>query len=199
MGQESLVAQQLNPIVNAGPSQNGWSPQLAAAVNTQNINAEAAANRNAKMAVNNSLAGQGGGGTSGLTSGIDSQIAGTIASSSENALSAAQEQAQEANSAQGNANWQRALGGEQALSGQELGAAGDFSGQSAKTYDSAFGQANTVNQQKGTILGDLGKVVGLAGDFVTGGVGNMSSDSSAGENVGNFFTGGLQALSGGGS
>src|ERR1700733_10672241 len=62
MGEQSAIARQLTPLANAGPSANGWSPAEAAAVSSQNINAAAAASRNARQSVGAQLAGAGGGG-----------------------------------------------------------------------------------------------------------------------------------------
>src|SRR5665213_1260582 len=138
---------QLNPIAALGPSQMGWSPQLASAVSTQNINAAGAAARNAAQATGSVLAGRGGGGAgSGLTSGIEAQIRGSEASAAEGQLSASQLQATEANAAQGNQNWARATAGEQALASAED--AGQFGGLAQQGGQLALQDANQIQQEK---------------------------------------------------
>src|ERR1700676_4802870 len=78
--------QQLTPIANLGPSQQGFSPQELAAMNSAAINNAGAAARNAQQQTGAILAGEGGGGTSGLTSGIEAQIRGSEASAAANEL-----------------------------------------------------------------------------------------------------------------
>src|SRR5277367_2433228 len=72
-GEQQGVLSQLNkslsPITAAGPGQQGWTPQESAAINTATLNNSAAAARNATLGVQDSLAGRGGGGSSGLESG----------------------------------------------------------------------------------------------------------------------------------
>ena len=183
---------QLNPIAALGPSQMGWSPQLASAVSTQNINAAGAAARNAAQATGSVLAGRGGGGAgSGLTSGIEAQIRGSEASAAEGQLSASQLQATEANAAQGNQNWARATAGEQALASAED--AGQFGQLASSSNQQALGDANQIQQEKQSAafapIALAGKIGGAVLGGVTGGLANLSSDSSFGENVGNFFHG----------
>jgi hypothetical protein len=181
--------QSLSPIVAAGPSQQGFSPEELASLNTQAINSAAAANKNAQQAAGNAIAGEGGGGGSGLVSGTQAAIKAGISSNSANQLANTQNEITQANYNQGNQNYQRAIGGEQAL-------AGDYNPQSfANGAESGFGQsfseANQINQQNQqetkSIIGGIGSLAGAA----TGGVGNLDTtgSSTAGEQALNFFGG----------
>lgn len=195
---------QLNPIAALGPSQMGWSPQLASAVSTQNINAAGAAARNAAQATGSVLAGRGGGGAgSGLTSGIEAQVRGSEASAAENQLSSSQLQATEANAAQGNKNFWDATAGEHALASaeapQQYGSMADSAGQAA------LSDANQITQEKQSAafapIGLVGKAVGAGLGFLTGGISNvLAGGANAGSGnsggVGNFFSGGFNSLSG---
>jgi hypothetical protein len=192
----SALQGQLSPIAALGPSQMGWSPQLAATVSTQNINAAGAAARNAAQATGSVLAGRGGGGAgSGLTSGIDASIRGTEASAAENQLSASQLQATEANAAQGNQNYNNAVSGEMALANAENPASAG--GMATQATQSALSDANQITQEKQSAafapISLATKAIGGALGFATGGLSNLSSDSSFGENVGNFFSGGMNS------
>src|ERR1700688_2142485 len=186
------LSRQLPPIANLGPGQRGGSPEQWAAENTLAINNAASAARSARQAVSTQLAGQGGGGTSGLQSGISQQIAGTLASNAENNLSNLTQENLIHDYDVGNQNFFKATQGEQTLGNNED--ALQFGEGASSANQNAFSTADTMSSESGSVLSDLGKVAGLAGDFVTGGMGNMSSDSSGGENVGNFFSGGLKAL-----
>lgn len=192
------ISRQLTPISNLGPGQRGGNPQQWAAENSLAISNAASAARNARQAVSTQLAGQGNGGGSGLTSGIQSQIAGTLASNAENQLSTQTEENLIHQYDVGNQDFWRATGGEQTLGNSED--ALQFGQSAAAENQNAFSMADKINTEKGSVLGDIGKVIGIGagalGSFVKGGVGNMSSDSSFGENVGNFASGGFKALSG---
>lgn len=200
---QSDVLSQLNntlkPTIAAGPSQTGWSAPEAAAVNTNILDTTAANYKNAARGVNAQLAGRGAGGVagvpgsvgsgSGLASGVDQQIRATIASQGAQQLSTEQNQALQANYAQGNANYQKAVGGANALAG--LYNPAGYASEASSANGSAFGQANTIQQQQNQLAKDIaGGATALAGD-VFGGIGNLDStgSSSKGEQVQNFLGG----------
>jgi|SRR5665213_1179275 len=194
---------QLNPIAALGPSQMGWSPQLASAVSTQNINAAGAAARNAAQATGSVLAGRGGGGAgSGLTSGIEAQIRGSEASAAENQLSSSQLQATEANAQQGNANFWNATAGEKSLATAEDPS--QFGDMAQKGGQLALQDANQIQQEKQAAafapIGLAENLLKTGAGFITGGIGNLASgpngNSTGGEQLGNFFSGGFQSLAG---
>jgi len=198
LGTQNIIGQQLNPIFQGGPSQQGESAQELAAQNTAAINNAGAASRNAEQAVGAQLAGQGGGGTSGLQSGIEQQIRGSIASAGANQLAGAQNEIVQHNYDVGRSNWLTANAGEQALAGEEANASSNFGKLASEANKSAAEQAGEIQSEKGSVLGDLTKIGKLAGTFISGGFGNLDSQgtSSFGEQVGNFFSGGAGALAG---
>jgi hypothetical protein len=201
-GEQSQIFQNLNkaltPIVNLGASQMGWSPQLASAVNTQNINAAGAAARNAQQYTGSVLAGRGGGGANpqGITSGIEAAIRGTEASAAENQLSASQLQATEENARAGQQNFWNATSGEHALATAEnpeaYGQMADTAGQNAlkdatqlstERRNAAFAPISLAMKGVGAALGGFGNL-------------DMAGSSSFGEQLGNFGSGALNSLAG---
>ena len=206
--QQSSVLQNLNnsltPIVAAGPSQAGFSAQELAAMNTSAINNAGAANKNAQQAAGNAIAGEGGGGGSGLLTGPQQAIKAGIASTSANELANTQNQITQANYQQGNANYNRAVSGEQALAGEYNPQSFGEGAQSG--LGASFGEANTINTQQQAagkaILGGVDSLLGTAGSFIAGGASNLlSGGEEAGSETGGgaeqFFSGGLNALNGG--
>lgn len=190
----SNLNQALSPIVAAGPGQRGGSPQQWAAENSLAISNAAAASRNARQSVNAQLAGQGGGGTSGQISGIQSQIAGTLASNAETQLSNATEENLVHQYDVGNQNFFKATQGEQTLGNAQD--ALQFGQGAVGTTESAFNEANKVNSEKGSILGDIGKVVGLGGQALGGVLGLGGMGGGLIEGIQNVASGGKQAGSG---
>jgi len=188
----------LSPIVEAGPSQQGFSPEELAAKNTQALNTTGANYANAARAVQGKLFGRGG--DSGLESGIDQQIQGTLASEAAGQLSSEELGITNASYDTGRKNFLNALSGEQILA-KEFDPT-QYSSQATNTLNSAFSESETIQkQQSAKEKAIAGGVVGLATDALTfgmGGIGNLDTagTSSSGEQFGNFFSGGLKALSG---
>lgn len=185
----STLNTSLSPIVAAGPEQQGFSAQELAARNTQAINSVGAASRNAQQAAATAGAGQGGGGTSGLESGIQKQINAGIASSGANALANEQNQITSENYATGRSNYKTALTGADALAGKYDPTS--FSSGAETGLGSAFKEADTIQQEKGSqIASIIGAVTGGIGGLV-GGLGNLDTtgSSSAGEQALNFAEG----------
>ncbi len=176
----------------------GFSAQTLAALNTSAIDTTAGNYRNAAQAVNNANAGRGG--NSGLESGIEQQEQTTAANAAAGQLSTEQQKIQLANQANAEQNTQTVLSGYNALAGQEnpLG----FAGASLEGNKQAFGEASTVNQlENQQLANELNFGVSTAMDAATlgaGGIGNLDTmgGSSFGEQVGNFASGGFNALAG---
>lgn len=183
------INKSLSPILAAGPSQQGFSSQELAALNTQAINSAGAASRNAQQAVGNFTAGRGGGGGTGILSGVDAQLKSAVASSSENQLATAQNNITQANYNQGNANYWRAEGGmDQLAAGYSPNAAANAGIEANKT---SFGEASTIQQQQQQEDQMIaGGAEALAGGVV-GGIGNLDTTggSSGGEQIMNFLGG----------
>jgi hypothetical protein len=198
--------QQLTPIANLGPNQQGYSPQELAAMNSQAINNAGAASRNAQQMVGNTLAGQGGGGSSGLVSGIQQQIRGTIASAGANQLANAQNLITEQNYATGRQNFESAVSGEHALAG--LYNPEQFGNLASGTNQQALQDANQITQEKqAAAFAPLALGAKLIGGGLTGAMGGFGSlgmgdpalsgvPQSFGDKIGNFFGGAETALSG---
>lgn len=184
------LTNQLTPIANLGPNQQGFSPQELAAMNTQAINSSGAAARNAQQRVAGTLAGQGagmfagegGGSSSGLVSGIQQQIQGTIASNSANQLADAQNQITQANYETGRKNFWDSTTGEQTLAHQY---------NPAQFGDLASGANQLALKNEGQIQAEkrqaINSAVGLGLGVLTGPVGGMISGG---------FKAGISALGG---
>jgi hypothetical protein len=192
---------QLTPIANLGPNQQGYSPQELAAMNTQAINNSGAAARNAQQSVAGTLAGQGGGGGNGLVSGIQQQIQGTIASSAANNLASTENQITQQNYNVGRQNFENAVSGEQNLARAYNPEA--FGSLASSTNQSALQDANQITQEKQAAafapIGLALKGAGAIAGGMMGGLNNLDTtgSSSGGEQVGNFFSGAFNSLAGG--
>jgi hypothetical protein len=191
----------LSPILEAGVGQQGFTPAELAARNTQAINTTAGNYRNAAQAVGSQLAGRGGGGN-GLQSGIDQQIKASLASQAAGNLSNAQNQITAENYATGRQNFFQANAGMNALAGLENPE--QFASLGNQANNTAFGEANQIQQQNQALAKDIaGGVTSLASNFLLPGLGgalgnlDKTGGSTGGEQMGNFFSGGLNALAGG--
>lgn len=180
----------MSPIVAAGSSQQGMSAQELATLNTQAINSASAANRNAQMAAGNVLAGRGGGGTSGLISGPEQAIRAGISSDVANTLATNQLGITAENYAVGRENYNKAVAGELALSGEYNP---QSFGQGATTaFGQSFGEASQINKESQAFGKDILNaglaVAGGAGSFITGGMSNvLAGGAEAGSETGGQF------------
>src|SRR6266576_496743 len=194
--------QQLAPIANLGPNQQGFSPQELAAMNTQAINTAGAASRNAQQAVASTLAGQGGGGTSGLGSGIQQQIQGTVASSAANELAAAQNAITQRDYETGRQNFWQSTAGERSLASAYNPEA--FASLASSTGQTALTNARTLqNEKQAAAFAPIGLAMKVGGSLlggISGGLGNLDTagTSSFGEQLGNFGSGAFNSLAGNG-
>ena len=192
----------LSPILEAGVGQQGFTPAELAARNTQAINTTAGNYRNAQQAIGTRMSGRGGGGSSGLVSGVDQQIKANLASQAAGTLSNQENQITAENYATGRNNFFNATAGMNALAGlenpQSFGSLGN------QANSTAFGEAKTIQEQNQALAKDIaGGVTSLASNFLLPGLGgalgnlDKTGGSTAGEQFGNFFSGGLNALAGG--
>lgn len=170
------LTKSLTPIAEAGPNQQGFSPEELAAMNTSALNSTGAAYRNAAQARQGALAGRGlpggSGDGSGLESGVDQQIMGNLAGQAAGQLSSEQNQITQANYATGRQNFFNAeagLGGvasglnPEGLAGQATGA-----GNAATTGADDVANANAQPwQMVGGLVGGLGGAA--IGKIPTGG------------------------------
>ena len=186
----NTLSNQATSIFNGGPSQLGWSAGQTQATNAAIVNNAASAERNLKGAtVGGAAPGSGGTNTAAFVNSeanLEAAKAGQLNS------------AVQADYTQGNQNWKTA--------GQVLEAAPGVFNTANEFNTTAEGGLKTA-QQSQTALdkqnnweGGLVKSgLSAAADFATGGLsgavesglGNMSSDSSLGENLGNFWSGAI--------
>ena len=101
----NTVVSALNPVVAGGPGQNGWSAAQSNAVNSQIINQNAAAIKNAGVAVKSDIAGMGGGNIA-LPSGANIATEEALAAAGAQSESANLTNATIANKTQGQQNWE---------------------------------------------------------------------------------------------
>lgn len=198
-GEQQNTINQLNtlalPFASMAQAGEGFSPTALAAMNTNIIDTTGANYANATRAANTALAGRGGGGTAGIISGPEAQIGASIASQAAGQQSAEQQNLAIQNAQQVYKNAQTAASIEGGVAGLESpNAAGSGA---AGGYQSAFNEANTIDQQSNQAMADIvGGAVGLGTSFLGGGIGNLDTTggSSTGEQFGNFFSGGLSGL-----
>ena len=154
--------QELTPLVQAGPSQQGMSASELAASNTQAINATGANYANAARAVNSQLAAKGGSDANinGVT-GPQAQIDSAIATQAAGNLSNDQLGITEKNYDLGRENWRNANAGLLALNGQYDPAA--FGSEFNSGNNDAFKMSDQINEESQQGLSSLvGGITGLA-------------------------------------
>ena len=130
----------MNPIMEAGPDQLGFSAQQEAAINANTIDTTAAQYKNAATAVKSDIAGQGGGNIA-LPSGANIATEEALAEAGAQQTAAGLRSNLQADYAAGNQNWQFATG---ALSK----APGVFSDANTATADTAKLGETALNSQK---------------------------------------------------
>ena len=186
----------LNSIFQGGPSQMGWSANQQAATNAAIVNNAAAASRNLKGAA---VASAGGGNTVGSDVVNANRVAQGQAAVA-NAQAAEENKAVQENFAQGNANYNNATAALEKLPGvyAESGASQfnqEAAGELNTAQKSQQAQDTQSNWQGGLVKGIMGAassfIPGVGGAIGSSGIGNMSSDSSLGENLGNFWSGAI--------
>ena len=166
--------------------------------NTQALDTTGANYANAARALNGQQAGRGG--DSGLESGPQRQQQAALASAAAGQLSAEQLGIQQQNTATQLAQKQQGATGLLALSGQYNPNATANTG--VQAGGQAFGEADTIAQQQAqeeqAIAGLVTTGATDALTFGAGGLDNLDTTggSSGGEQIGNFFSGGLKALAG---
>jgi hypothetical protein len=176
------------PTIAAGPSQQGFSQQENANMQSQAITQTGQAYKNAKEALGESQDAVGGGNTplpSGTTTGQNLQLAESGANQTASELG----QITQANYAQGNANYNAATSG--LLNATNAYNAGDSAANAATGAGSAA--ANTENQiaqeNNSWVNAAIGALGGIAGNAVTGGMNMLQNGiGSAPSGGGNYIT-----------
>jgi len=166
-GQQGILSSlnnALSPIINAGPSQNGFSAAENAALTGGAINSAAAANRNAQT-----IAGANAGGNTGVTTGGQKQLQAEIASGVGQNLASNENQIALAGANQGRSNF---FGAVQGLSGvaQQYNP-NATAGVANNAGNNAFGSATEIANMKNQEEADIGgAVAGVALAPFTGGL-----------------------------
>lgn len=190
-GQTAILSNLQNsatPILAAGPNQYGYSPAEDSALRTLSDTSTANAYQAAKQATGEQLSGVGGGNTflpNGTEAGIDANLANTAAQARANQ----QLGITTSGYATGRQNYLNAasiLGGV-AAQDNPLG----YAGATTNAGNSAFGSANTINQQNNAALQTEMGLIGGGASAILGGFGNLDTTggSTGGEQVMNFLGG----------
>lgn len=119
--QQAALAQMksvYDPILAAGPNQEGFSPEEKTSMESTAIEGTATNYQNAAKAVNEQLAAEGGGNIPGGTTGAQEQLKEEVATSAAAQLSSEQEQITQADYATGQQNFAQATAAEENTSGQ---------------------------------------------------------------------------------
>ena len=162
----------LAPTVAAGPNQEGFSAAEKAALQSQAITQSGLAYKNAKAAVGNAIASQGGGNT-GLTSGANIGVEANLAESAAENTSNELNTINLKNYETGRENYDKAVSGIAGATNVFNPAIGlDNSGTGALE-----GQSSTANQiaqeNNSWVQGVTGALGGIAGGIATGGMSNL--------------------------
>jgi hypothetical protein len=153
-----------NPILEAGPGQQGFTPTELAARNSAAINANSANYRNAAVVAGENAAAHGG--ATFAPTGGQQQVQGEIAAAGAQQLSGMENQIQEENYATGRENFLNAekTGLEIASEYNPNATAGAATGEGAQAYS----EANTNNQASQAWEGQLGGLIGGLGGAALG-------------------------------
>lgn len=190
----------LTPIAQAGPDQQGYGAHELAALNTAAGEGVGASYSKASQALNNTLAARGGGNEV-LPTGARAALQGSLASSAANEMSRDQLGITQANYGQGRKNWESATAGLHQLAQEYSPNAAASGAQSG--FESSFGMYDKIqqekNQKEAAIAGGITSLATGALTFGMGGLANLGKGENFGEGLGDFFKGGLGALSGNGN
>jgi hypothetical protein len=186
----------LNPIVQAGPNQFGFSQAETNNLNAQAIQGTGAQYANASKALGAQQAAQGGG-NSYLPTGAQAAQQGALASSAANQASNQLMGVQQAGYQQGYNQYQSAIGqlGGVASQYNPTGYAGQATGAGSSAFNSAtqVQQMNNAASPWNVVGGILGGAVGAGLDAFTGGLGGAGASA-----LGGMFSGGNGGPSTGG-
>lgn len=181
-GASSSVFNQLQktfaPIVAAGPSQKGFSPSEESNLKSAAITETGQAYKNAKAAVGNATAAQGGGNDPGLTSGVTTGVDTAVATAAAGKTADSLNQINEANYQTGRENFNNASKELTAAPGVFDPAVG-FDSASTSAGKNASDTANEIASQNNSwIQGVTGALGGVAGIATGGIIKNMGSGST---------------------
>jgi hypothetical protein len=160
----SSLRDQLTPIVQAGPDQQGMGPQELAALRTQSTEAVGQNYAKATAALNNQLSVRGGG-AGDVTSGAEGQLKAELASAGAAQASNEDLAITRANYDLGRQKWSAATAGLNALVGETN--PGQFGSLATEANKTAFGEASQIQNMKNQKEADIaGGITALAGGFL---------------------------------
>lgn len=175
------------PIISAGPGQQGMTPQERAAYQTQILNTTGANYESAKRALQTTLSARGGGNVA-LPSGAEAQLQAVLASQAAGQTSAEELALTQQDYALGRERYDRAVAGQQALLGAFDPTA--YASRAESGFGTAFGEATKIKEMENQAQAAItGGAFSLGMDALTFGAGAMG---------GGGFSGGVRALKGGG-
>lgn len=166
----------LQPIVEAGPGQEGFTPQESSALNTQAIDTTGAAAANAQRAAQTQSAGRNDSGNL-PQSGVDEAIEAQTRTASANQLSNEQLGITEADYGTGRSNFNNAVSGEESLAGMyNPNAAASVANTANQTE---FTESQDISQENNQVWSDVaGGILGVATLGASGGVGNAIGEGA---------------------
>jgi len=168
------------PIVAAGPSQQGFSPQELANLNSEAVTQTGQAYKDAKAAVGNQEAAYGGGNAV-LPSGAQVGTDLGLAEAGANQTSIELGQITQANYTQGNKNYEEAVAGEEAAPGV-FGTSSGATNAATSAGSAASNTANQIAQENNSWVSAVtGALGGIAGAAVGGGgiLGKLNNNTNS--------------------
>ena len=184
----------LQPTLEAGPNQTGFSPEESSALNTQAIDTTGAAAANAERAAQTQAAGRNDSGNL-PQSGVDQAIEAQTRTASANQLSNEQLGITEADYGTGRSNFNQPRSGEDAIAGMYNPNAAASAANTANQTE--FGESQAISQENNQVWSDIaGGIVNVATLGLAGGFGNLdqTGGSTGGEQAKNFASGFLGAF-----
>ena len=155
----------LQPTLQAGPNQQGFSAPELSAYDTQALDTTGANYANAERALQTN---QSAAGDSTVESGVQQQQKGALASEAAGTTSNEELGITEANYAQGRQNYENAVQGEDTVAQLENPTA--YGNLTNTANSTEFNEASQINQQSNQEEADIaGGLVSLGGDVLTGG------------------------------
>jgi hypothetical protein len=175
------------PTIAAGPNQQGFSPALLSAMNSQAISNVGQSYKNAKAAVGNQQAALGGGNTA-LPSGAEIGVNLGLAEAGANQTASTLNQITQENYAVGRQNYDKAVAGLEQAPGvfsTSTGATNAATGAGEAAANTANQIAQQDNSWVSAVTGAIGSVAGAAlgpGGAITKGLGGKQGASNTGSN-----------------
>jgi hypothetical protein len=165
------LTQNLTPIINAGPSQAGYSNNELSSLNSTATEGTAQGFSQAQQALQENEAASGG--SSYIPSGGTAQLAGELDATGANSLATQKSAILSGDYAQGNQDYENAVSAEEGVAGMLNPTA--YAGATTNSGSAAASEANTITQQNNsiwsTVLGGIAGIGGQAAGSLAGAAG----------------------------